>query len=298
MARDASPIAADLFLVGSGLFSSPRVSAVSKQINAAPYRFSATDSCRCHLVSLRTNLIRIGSSLSIPCLSVSWPLESIHGRASHYFSFSNPLVSSTRPAFPQLRRSPPIPSLPWLLAADLFRGCSAQLEALPCHSVASRCAWIPVPSLLRRLTGGRFQAVPFRSFSRSRRSSPCHCISHLFCSFPLLLQWIQRQVISARVVSCGLAAIPQLFVSSPYHSTTIRIVSRPFAAFASPFGSLPCHCLSAHLRLRRSWPFPCSSHRFGSWLCRLISTGCDALPYQVISATVSAEPFLCFSILR
>ena len=237
MARDAPPIAAGLFLVGSGLFSSPRVSAVSKQINAAPYRFSATDSCRCHLVSMRTKLIRIGSSLSIPCLSVSWPLESIHGRASHYFSFSNPRVSSTRPAFPQLRRSPPIPSLPWLLAADLFRGCSAQLEALPCHSVASRCAWIPVPSLLRHFPDVRFQTVLFHSFSRMLRSSPCRGVSLLIYSMPSL-------PVSYRVASPPCRCYSRRFPSQLLGSTLRHLSTGQVRALQFHLHSVACQLIS------------------------------------------------------
>ena len=197
MARDAPPIAAGLFLVGSGLFSSPRVPAVSKQINAAPYRFSATDSCRCHIEA----------------------------------------------------------SLPWLLAADLFRGCSAQLEALPCHSVASRCAWIPVPSLLRRLTGGRFQAVLFHLRSCRSVSPRLHAFSSLIFSAPRL------------VLSEQLCSIPWPFASSRVHSLPYRCRSHQFASAPCRFGSSrqpspPCRCYS-----RR---FP--SQLLGSTL-RHLSTG-------------------------
>jgi len=218
MTRDAPPIAAGLFLVGSGLFSSPRVSAVSKQINAAPYRFSATDSCRCH----------VEASL---------------------------IVSSLRPSFPLLRRSPPIPSLPWLLAADLFRSRSAQVEALPCHSVASRCAWIPVPSLLRRLTGGRFQAVLFHLRSCRSVSPRLHAFSSLIFSAPRL------------VLSEQLCSIPWPFASSRVHSLPYRCRSHQFASAPCRFGSSrlpspPCRCYS-----RR---FP--SQLLGSTL-RHLSTG-------------------------
>lgn len=189
MARDAPPIAAGLFLVGSGLFSSPRVPAVSKQINAAPYRFSATDSCRCH----------VEASL---------------------------IVSSLRPSFPQLRRSALIAALPWLLAADLFRGCSAQLEALPCHSVASRCAWIPVPSLLRHFPDGRFQTALFHSFSRMLRSSPCRCVSLLF--FSMLSMPVSYRVASPPCRCYSRRFPSQLLGSTPRHLSSGQVRTLQF----------------------------------------------------------------------
>lgn len=219
MARDAPPIAAGLFLVGSRLFSSPRVSAVSKQINAAPYRFSATDSCRCH----------VEASL---------------------------IVSSLRPSFPQLRRSPPIPSLPWLLAADLFRGCSAQLEALPCHSAASQCTSIPSHRCFA--VSRQFNDLPLKSMA-----APC---------FSFLINSI-----SALVVVCRLAAMPLLFSSFPFSASRLHAPPSQHWSSQSPSIPPPFRCLSAHLRLHRSWPFPCSSHRFGSWLCHIPASPSDAV---------------------
>ena len=274
-----------------------------------PSRFVAYESRRC--------LVPSRALSALPCPIVSRRVPSLRCRVGASLT-----DSSLRPSFPQLRRSPPIPSLPWLLAADLFRGCSAQVEALPCHSVASRYASIPVPSLPLPLWPVPIctipQLLPFAPFF----ALPLHIPSILFISLAAPVNstpghlcschivWPRRHSAAIRIValpfhnhSHRLASIRCLLGSShfrtlPCHYCSVQSLSRQFSAFASPFGSLPCHCLSAHLRLHRSWPFPCSSHRFGSRLCRLISTGCDALPYQIISATVSAEPFLCFSILR
>lgn len=247
------------------------------------------------------------------------------------------IVSSLRPSFPLLRRSPPIPSLPWLLAADLFRGCSARRDSLPCHSAASQCTSIPshrcfavslmVGSKLCYSAASPVRAVPHLAIaypicsvhfpccssefnagssllvSYRVASPPCRFVAKLFRAFPSRLLSQPILAFPLRLHSQRLSSIRCLLGSYhlrvlPCHCRSVQSLSRQFSAFASPFGSLPCHFLSAHLRLHRSWPFPCSSHRFGSWLYRLISTGCDALPYQIISATVSAEPFLRFSILR
>ena len=105
-----------------------------------------------------------------------------------------------------------------------------------------------VPSLLRRLPDGRFQAVLFRSFSRVLRSSPC------------------------RVVSCGLAAMPLLFSSFPFSASRLHAPPSQLWSCQSLSIPPPFRCLSAHLRLHRSWPFPCSSHRFGSWLCHFTAS--------------------------
>ena len=213
MARDAPPIAAGLFLVGSGLFSSPRVSAVSKQINAAPYRFSATDSCRCH----------VEASL---------------------------IVSSLRPSFPQLRRSPPIPSLPWLLAADLFRGCSARRDSLPCHSAASQCTSIPSHRCFAI-------SLMFGSKLRYSTASPVCSVLRLAVAFlcfssqcypcPCRIVWPRRHAVAILVVSllsfsAPRSAISALVKSEPFNSTSIPlpVSSSPSA----PFMAIPLHVAS------------------------------------------------------
>jgi len=239
MARDAPPIAADLFLVGSGLFSSPHVSAVSKQINAAPYRFSATDSCRCH----------VEASL---------------------------IVSSLRPSFPLLRRSPPIPSLPWLLAADLFRSRSAQVEALPCHSVASRCAWIPVPSLLRRLTGGRFQAVLFRFAAVAFHSFLLRCSS--VGSAPRLSN--SRQFTDLPLKAMASPCRSQLIPSEPFHLCPYRIVWPRRHSAAIRIVALPFHN---------------HSHRLASIRCLRQSFRVAAMPLPVSSSP--SAPFMAIPLL-
>lgn len=327
MARSSPRIASGLCLVGAGLFRSPHVSAVSKQINSAPYRFSATDSCRCLCASVR-----------------AWPCE----------SGSNPRVSSTRPAFPQLRRSPPIPSLPWLLAADLFRSRSAQLEALPCHSVASRCAWIPVPSLLRRLTGGRFQAVlcrfaavafhPFPLRCSSVGSAPRLSNSRQFTDLPLKamafpcrsqlipstpfrlcpcrIVWPRRHAVSILIVSALSSTAPRsalsaLVMSEPFRFGSCRIESQRLHLHAHHLASIRCpvnsprrvchhlhgfanrgramqfRCLSTHLSPRRSWPF-----RFAASACVSFPFRCSAFytsPCLSASLRLTSPPCVAVS---
>lgn len=331
MAHSSPRIASGLCLVGSGLFRSPHVLSVSKQINSAPYRFSASDSCRCLCASVR-----------------AWPCE----------SGSNPRVSSTRPAFPQLRRSPPIPSLPWLLAADLFRCRSAQVEALPCHSAASRCTSIPshrcfavslvvgsklcyADSLLLPSTLFRFAALR----SAPRLAFPTHVSSLIFRSKPWPFHAdrsssLPRHSVSARVVVCRLAAMPFLFSSfplsalrlhappsqlwscqslsvadpvesSPSVSTSMRIVSRPFAALsirpvASAIISMAlrivaelCNSAACQRICRRavhghSASQPRLAFRFHSAAAH--STPHLAYPHLCASHRLHASPFLLMSV--
>ena len=185
MARHAPPIAAGLCLVGSRLFNSSRVPAVSKQINSVPYRFSATDSCRCHLDSLRTNL---GAALS----------RLVRSALRHVIScrvVSHRCVAMSKHLWPIPLYAHPFRCSAARLRSHLCRGFSPLIYSVAARLKSRLCLAIQWPlDTLRFLSHrfrclcGRFQAVLFRSFSRRRRSSPCHCISHLYCSFPLLLQ--------------------------------------------------------------------------------------------------------------
>lgn len=272
-----------------------------------PSRFLAVSqrriSHRFDSISLLCHAWRIVALLCL-CASVrAWPCE----------SDSNRRVASGRPSFPPLRRSPPIPSLPWLLAADLFRCRSAQLEALPCHSAASRCTWIHVPSLLRRLPGGRFQAMlchitaslSWRLHSALCRSVafhimalPFHCPSRRICAAPYHIKAI-------------------LFFSSPLLPVSYRVASPPFHLHAHHLASIRCpvnsprrvchhlrgfanrgramqfRCLSTHLSPRRSWPF-----RFAASACVSFPFRCSAFytsPCLSASLRLASPPCVAVS---
>jgi len=128
--------------------------------------------------------------------------------------------------------------------------------------------------------------LPFSSFSmrldsRPIAASPSHWWSVPSCAIPQLLPYAPffalpwrfsaylLNAISARVVSCSLAAMPLLFSSFLFSASRLHAPPSQHCSCQSPSIPPPFRCLSAHLRLHRSWPFPCSSHRFGSWLCHI-----------------------------
>lgn len=243
-----------------------------------PSRFLAVSqrriSHRFDSISLLCHAWRIVALLCL-CASVrAWPCE----------SDSNRRVASGRPSFPPLRRSPPIPSLPWLLAADLFRGCSAQLEALPCHSAASRCTSISShrcfavslavdSKLCCAISLLRFRGIctPRSAVASPFTSWPCLSTAHCVAS-------VQLRTISKPFCSSHLRCCPCRIVWPRRHSTAIRIVSRPFAAFSIRLIASLIFSISQHLT---SMPF-----RFISFAVAAIAVPIRAFPGSSVPSPV------------
>lgn len=71
--------------------------------------------------------------------------------------------------------------------------------------------------------------------------------------------------------------MPLLFSSFLFSASRLHAPPSQHWSCQSPSIPPPFRCLSAHLRLHRSWPFPCSSHRFGSWLYHITASPSNAV---------------------
>ena len=173
-------------------------------------------------------------------------------------------VFSRRPAFPQLLRSSPIPSLPWLIHSMLF--------------LAMRF----------RSPAGRFQAVLFLCHSWAGLTVPCHNTSARVQSLQCLVTShrvasVKLRSITARAVSWCLAAIPYqrivvLFPSWPHASVSIRLVSSAIAA-------MPCQLIAVGCP---SWLLTCSPSR-------IICYPVPASPFLFLAPGFAAIPLRCRS---
>ena len=181
---------------------------------------------------------------------------------------------------------------------------------------------LPVPSLLRRRPGGRFQAVLFRSFSRVLRSSPCRGFSRRLRSNPSLLvsyrgasppcRFIARLRISipfgstpchlssghVRAFQFRLPSVADPVITNPSVSISIRSVPRPFAALsiqrvASPIVSVSVRVsgprflsLPCHCQTCLSYAIPCpiSALRLASLPCSAISNHLRYSQRRAVSA--------------
>ena len=239
MARHAPPIAAGLCRRVPY-----RIDSVSQRIGSSPgFSFPCrVPTCRavahrCVAIALLCHALRaspcssaallLHSGLALPCFAVALrfvrvPAKLLHclsNQSSRCVSASNRRVSSGRPAFPQLRLTAPIPALPWPLR-------STRIFALPFSSTSMH--FDSLPSLLRRLPGGRFQAVLFRV-----RYFPIASPHFRFCS--------------CRSVAPRLHSFSSLIFSAPLLAVSLRGDSVPFHGHAHHPASIRCLIAPVHV---------------------------------------------------
>lgn len=245
-------------------------------IAALPSRFRQCESSQCVSSALRLHAVR---SSPYPSVAMHYPADiSKLCPASPYHR-----VFSRRPAFPQLLRSSPIPSLPWLIHSMLF--------------LAMRF----------RRPAGRFQAVLFLCHSWAGLTVPCHNTSARVQSLQCLVPShrvasVKLRSITARAVSWCLAAIPYqrivvLFPSWPHASVSIRLVSSAIAAMPLHilvFRGVAISCLASPIRVSSSplcaLPLPFRSNPSRTVQCLFCSLRLGSPPFLSAAVPIRALP--------
>lgn len=209
------------------------------------------------------------------CRGESWLFSSPHG-----LSDACRLVASRLPASPQLYRTEPCHVI---APRFIYRRCHSLAVLSPSRRFSDLLLPFfdsPSGSIPYLLPGGRFPAVlcpcrllrsdscQIRSFSLCIVTLPCHCPARRICVAPCQGNSylpIPLLSISARAISCRLAAMPFLFFS----------LRRPASCLHSP----PC---------------PCASSRVHSLPYRHRSCRCAAAPYRIIDthSFAAAHPLL------
>lgn len=273
-----------------------------------PSRFIAHFSRRClvpsHVLS------------ALPCLIVSrrFPSLRCHVRASL-------IVSSLRPSFPLLRRSPPIPSPPWRVFSPLIYSVAARLNSRLCLAIQLHLDTLRFLAHRCFAVSRQFTDLPLKSMASPCRSDlipstpfhlcPCRSVSPRRHDIAIL-------IVSSLSFSAPRPAISALVMSEPFNSVTLpsRLLSQTILAFPLRlhshrpasirclFGSfhlraLPCHCRSVQSLSRQfsafASPFgslPChclSAHRrpLRSWPFLCASSHCLSFPFRFLAPRIS-----------
>lgn len=159
---------------------------------------------------------------------------------------------------------------------------------MPCHSVASRCAWIPVPSLLRHFPDGRFQSVLCRLRSCRSVSPRLHAFSSLIFSDPLLALSEQLCSIPWPFASSRVHSLPSPVLSGRCHAIACQLISVCTVhghSASHPRLSVRCHAVSnpgRAMRFRIQSEL-CSSHRLHASPPLFDSDQCFSMADHIVS---------------
>ena len=231
-------------------------------------------------------------------------------------------VFSRRPAFPQLLRSSPIPSLPWLIHSMLFlamrfrrpagrfqavlflchswagltvpcHNTSARVQSLQCLVPSHRVASMKLRSITARAVSWCLAAIPYQRIvvlfpSWPHASVSIRLVSSAIAAMPCQLIAVMCPAVAVPIKSLPHCAVPFLFFAPVFPAIPLRCrsdqsLARQFSAFASLFWSLPCHFVSTHLRFCRSWPFLCCSLPVRAEPCPFLSIPLSSIPFRVRS---------------
>lgn len=218
----------------------------------------------------------------------SCPIAALPCRSISDRFLSTPILSAAPPL-----ASDPISAMACLLAADLFRGCSARRDSLPCHSAASQCTSIPshrcfAVSLMVGSNLYYSAASPVCAVLRLAIAYPIYTVHFPCCSSEFNAR--SSLLVSYRVASPPFRSysyrrptIPQPFASSRVHSLPSRFISFQDASMPLLFCSKPfpaVQCLRQSFRVA-AMPLPVSSS--------------PSAPFMAIPLLVASVRFLAVS---
>lgn len=250
-----------------------------------------------------------------PSLSLPWPIHSMlylamrfHRPAGRFQTVLFRILASALRALPlrfmacpyhalpERLRSCPVLAVPWHFSSR--RICEAPFHLCPCRIVSPR-----LHSLSTRIS-----SPPSTALSHDRFSLLCHCTAFpaslcysmpcRFISFAVVAMPCQLFTVVCpswlltcspfRIIGHPVPASPFLFLAPAFAAIPLRCrsdqsLARQFSAFASLFWSLPCHFVSTHLRLCRSWPFLCCSLPVRAEPCPFLSIPLGSIPFRVRS---------------
>ena len=275
-------------------------------------------SLRCRLVSAHENHLKASplhcvSICSFPRLAPPFPCFSqliIAFSALIRLRASDHRVTSRRPAFPQLRRSAPIPSLPWLIHSMLFlamrfRRPAGRFQAVlflchswagltvPCRNTSAHVQSLQclVPS--HRVASVKLRAITARAVSWCLAAIPYQRIVVLFPSWPLASVSIRFVTSAIVAMPCQLIAVgcpSWLRTCSPSRIICYPVPASPFLFLAPAFAAIPLRCRSDQSLARQ---FSAFASLFWSLPCHFVSTHlrfCRSWPFLCCSLPVRAEP--------
>lgn len=212
------------------------------------------------------------------CPIVALPCQSISDRF-----LSTPILSAAPPF-----ASDPISAMTCLLAADLFRGCSARRDSLPCHSAASQCTSIPSHRCfaVSLMVGSKLcysAASPVRAVLLLAIAYPIYTVHFPCCSSEFNAR--SSLLVSYRVASPPFRSysyrrltIPQPFASSRVHS------------LPSPVLSGRCHAIACHLISVCTVHGHSLARRIGSVLGCAVSYLLDVMLFRIKSSPLQSAP--------
>lgn len=186
-----------------------------------------------------------------------------------------------------------------------------QVQSLPCHSFAVASLRhasillhrIPICAgrllaLLRHCWACPVKAVSWLFTSRHCRLVSCHfmvprrhAVSQLCSSSPY-------SAVALRFMLLLLAAFSVDLISGRFHVIAVLFKAFPGSSVPSPVLSGRCHAVACQLISVCTVHGHSFAGRIGSVLGCSVSVPLEAVPYQIISATVSADPFLRSSLLH
>ena len=212
------------------------------------------------------------------CSIVALPCQSISDRF-----LSTPILSAAPPL-----ASNPISALACLLAVDLFRGCSARRDSLPCHSAASQCTSIPSHRCfaVSLMVGSKLcysAASPVRAVLLLAIAYPIYTVHFPCCSSEFNAR--SSLLVSYRVASPPFRSysyrrptIPQPFASSRVHSLPSLVLSGR------------CHAIACQLISVCTVHGHSLARRIGSVLGCAVSYLLDVMLFRIKSSPLQSAP--------